>query len=498
MALTNVAHWTKEGWKSITIEEATKIYPSTISVHSGIFMCRLCKKYITLTAPGRNARCFKHSRGDIEKECEDRNLSAPIKQFELHEFIPPIRINIHNKNLLSFEMGFIIPPGISTSDGTIEIITENSPNNIFKYNISRLSGDRLTYLKIGTVPSEKYIINIGDSLLSLPHIIDGIKKSGVLFDYNTRKKLPDDADVIVDHEYIYLSSKRLWSAPDTVISEICSIKDWYVYKIKAMTFNRKTADFFLKLGYLLTEKKSSLNFLWPEYVVTPYIIKHEEAIINLYIQGESITPKICPEVSNLNYQYCDSDNGVAVTVKCNGRQQLLSAGRTKVLRYTYLWKERLYSTQKETHVSITNIKGEQEISGIKKKLPEKKILQVSSEFDGFIEIKKDNWTIEKRQLKANMISEIDQLQYGLTVSVFQGLECVWSVSYVKEKDIGYNSENELLQALQNAGGKMIPISHLFGVTVDEYKNYPLVQKWIYAQIRNGVISEKAYKIIRGK
>ena len=55
MALTNVAHWTNEGWKSITIEEATKIYPSKVSVHSGLFMCRLCKKYITLTAPGRNA-----------------------------------------------------------------------------------------------------------------------------------------------------------------------------------------------------------------------------------------------------------------------------------------------------------------------------------------------------------------------------------------------------------------------------------------------------------
>ena len=90
MALTNVAMWTNKGWKSVTVDEAISLFPyNKVSANSGIFMCRLCKKYVTLTAPGIYSRCFKHSRGDVDKECNDRVLSSTISQFEMHNFIPP-------------------------------------------------------------------------------------------------------------------------------------------------------------------------------------------------------------------------------------------------------------------------------------------------------------------------------------------------------------------------------------------------------------------------
>ena len=56
MALTNVAMLTDQGWKSVTIEEAKSIFPSTVSAHSGMLMCRLCKQHVTLTAPGDKTR----------------------------------------------------------------------------------------------------------------------------------------------------------------------------------------------------------------------------------------------------------------------------------------------------------------------------------------------------------------------------------------------------------------------------------------------------------
>lgn len=499
VALTNVVMWTDKGWKNVTIDEAISIYPSTVSAHGGQFCCRLCKQNVTLTAHRKRSRRFSHVSSYADKQCDDRALSSPVIKFEMHEFIPPIRINIYNQNSFSLDMGFVLPPEVNNK-GKIIITSANDPKSIVEYNISRLSMDSLTYLSIGSIPAEKYIINVSESSLNLPHIVDGIKKSGVLFDYNTRKKLPDDADVIVDHNYLYLTQNgNLYNSDvDVVVSNICSIKEWYVYSIKAKSLSKTTADFFLKLGYWLTEKKTSLTFLWPEYVVTPYIIKHEKELVYLYIQGESIIPQIYPEEKCLSYQQCDNGNGVAVAVKCSGRKQLLSVGRTKVLRYTYLWKEKLNFSQAQPPITITDIKGKNEAAGINNKLPEKKILQIKAEYDSYIEIMKDGWAIDKIKIKANEILEIDHLQFGMTINVFQGLECVWSVSYVKQQKTVFGNEEELLWLLQNAGGKKIPISHLFSVTINKYRDYPKIQKWIYTQIRNGFISERAYKIIKGE
>lgn len=475
MALTNVAMWTNKGWKSVTVDEAISLFPyNKVSANSGIFMCRLCKKYVTLTAPGIYSRCFKHSRGDVDKECNDRVLSSTISQFEMHNFIPPIRIEIKSLKSFSLEMGFILPPIIKNPKGVIEIKSNDLISNVALYDISRLKYDCLTYLKIGNTPSERYLIKCDNEQIHLSTIVDGIKKTGVLFDYITRKKLPDDGDVLVNREYILLTKRILLSNNDIDVSQLCSMGSWNVYKVAAKVFSKSASDFFFKYGYLLTEKQAFLTFLWPEYTVSPYVIKHKAEKLHLYIQGESIIPKIFPSGNIICCKYCDNDNGVAVTVECNARQQLLSAGRTKVLRYTYLWKDNLDVSISSSVAKVTDIKGNDVISGNNYKLPEKRILQITTQFDGYIEINKDNWVIERRKVNANIIAEIDQIQYGMNINVFQGLECVWSVSYMRAKNSISSNETELLFKLQNAGGKMIPISHVFGAVANKYSEYPKI------------------------
>lgn len=175
MALTNVAMWTNKGWKSVTVDEAISLFPyNKVSANSGIFMCRLCKKYVTLTAPGIYSRCFKHSRGDVDKECNDRVLSSTISQFEMHNFIPPIRIEIKSLKLFSLEMGFILPPDINNPKGVIEIKSNDLISNVAIYDISRLNYDCLTYLKIGSTPSERYLIKCDNEQIHLSTIVDGI------------------------------------------------------------------------------------------------------------------------------------------------------------------------------------------------------------------------------------------------------------------------------------------------------------------------------------
>ena len=46
MPLTHVAMWTNHGWQDITAENASA--HSKVSAHSGLFMCKICKQYVTL------------------------------------------------------------------------------------------------------------------------------------------------------------------------------------------------------------------------------------------------------------------------------------------------------------------------------------------------------------------------------------------------------------------------------------------------------------------
>jgi hypothetical protein len=64
-SLKHVCMWSSEDrcWKSITVEEASKLFHHSVSANSGLFMCSCCKQYVTLTNGLIQKRAFKHSRG---------------------------------------------------------------------------------------------------------------------------------------------------------------------------------------------------------------------------------------------------------------------------------------------------------------------------------------------------------------------------------------------------------------------------------------------------
>lgn len=51
------------------------------------------------------------------------------------------------------------------------------------------------------------------------------------------------------------------------------------------------------------------------------------------------------------------NNGTVIEIDCNERQQLISAGRTKALQYTYFWKEPLNRLTEKTVAIIKDLKG---------------------------------------------------------------------------------------------------------------------------------------------
>lgn len=64
MPLTHVQRWSKEKkcWVPVSIEEACEMFPdATVPADAKLFMCDLCKKYVTLTSGTQVRRYFRHS-----------------------------------------------------------------------------------------------------------------------------------------------------------------------------------------------------------------------------------------------------------------------------------------------------------------------------------------------------------------------------------------------------------------------------------------------------
>ena len=126
---------------------------------------------------------------------------------------------------------------------------------------------------------------------------------------------------------------------------------------------------------------------------------------------------------------CPDKTGKVIRMDCNGRQQLISVGRTKVLEYTYFWRKQLNSTTPAPVVVISDIHGNILSSDVQYELPIKQIMCVSAEYDGTVVILEDGIVHERRMLKANSKIEIENIHFGTEIKVMQGLDIVQTVRF---------------------------------------------------------------------
>ena len=280
------------------------------------------------------------------------------------------------------------------------------------------------------------------------------------------------------------------------VTEICAMdfswETWKVYEIVADVFNEETARFFLDYHCRLTENPVRLYPLWPVYVESPYLIFHKDNNMKVFFQGDA-SPKLFPE-KYINRRI--SGKASLLCFQSNDRQQMLSVGRSKVLEYVYFWKNELDYKAKEPRVEVKDIENNIIDSGEQKELPKNNMLLIIAPMDGEIVLKKGKEIVNKYKLISNQKLFIDELFYGITVEILQGLDCVWRVHYLKEKKTKIKEEQELLQELQKVKGGLIPIPHTMGSLVYKMKGYPELRKWLYEKIRNGHIEDKALLLLK--
>ena len=199
-----------------------------------------------------------------------------------------------------------------------------------------------------------------------------------------------------------------------------------------------------------------------------------------FLRGNS-SVKTFPEVS-ISYN-CETQDGRVFYVECGDRQQLIAAGRTKILRYVYIWKDTSAFARKDAlpEVQVTD--------------SEKNSLTLTPPFDGYALILDGTEIVERYTLSAGTKTVIQGVKFGYSVEVYQGLDLVKRIEFKRliSEDVG--RDEQLRKALETAGGESISVPHALGGLAVKMRNYPRVKRWLAKCVRRGVMSEKAYKIL---
>ncbi len=502
-SLTHVCMWKEKGWVKVTAEEAARLHPGgTVSAHSGLFMCELCGQYVLLTDGGARVRHFRHSSSEKSKNCPERTFGVRIQDgYSPEEHELPIRITDINDHGFSLEMGFVqIPQTLLTSKLQITIKANSHTSQKFTYARERLNDSGITYLAIGNVPSECYTIELTGTSDAVHHFwpssVAGIDPEGTVFDAATGKKLVYDADVVVGKKYYLLQKCQLkdsYAAHVTytkVSRQVVLWEHWYIYEVVANDYDKVSAEFFLDYHCRLTERPISIQPVWPVYVESPYVIKHNQKRIVMHLTGDAPTMRVFPYAAVEKYPCM---TGSVIEINCNNRQQLISAGRTKALQYTYFWKEPLNQVTDKPVATITDLYDGPVESGEQHKLPDRKILRIIIPYDGQLTIRRDEVLVEKRKLNANVPIEVDNIVWNTELVLRVGLDVIWRAWFCKERKLQCSvDEARVLRRLTSYAGTQISVPHTIGGLAARFSDYPLLRKWIYKCIRSEYMSMRAY------
>lgn len=503
-SLNHVCMWSESGWKRVTAEEAAELHPGgTVSAHSGLFMCDLCGQYVTLTDGFYRDRYFKHSSYEYNKDCPERSKnSSYYPTYEPKRYELPIRLVNVSESYFSLEIGLLkVPQQLldMAEDKRIEIISNDES---YIYNFERLEVDRITYLSVGNTPSKEYIINSDKKLRDYwPRKVRGIQDYGCIFEFNSGKKLVADANVLLNTSYMLLTELS-----EYCIDFLCNIKGiqykklsfygmWNIYEIKATSFTEDAAKFFLKFHCRLTDSPVLFQPIWPLYVETPHLIKYNSNYMFIHTGGKKDL-----SIKSFPYTYTDrvrvQNDSFLYKVNISDRQQLIATGMTNVQKYAYFWNEKLNQKTEKQNIDVSDDKNNILASGVYDKLPVNETIKVISACDGYILIKRNNIVIRKITIKAEEKCLINSICFGTHIEVYQGLDFVWSIEFIRSPNVIIGEDNILVDKLKTLNkGKFISVDYKFNMFILALNELKLTKAYLYETKRKGKVSQQMYRYL---
>ena len=507
MALTHVCVWDdKEGYRRTTIEEASEEYPYGVPARYGVFVCQLCAQNVCLTSKGSNARHFRHTSATQNRECEERSKVYDSLVLRSNSHPMPIRISVGD-NYYNLSLGFMGMPLEDKEKWCEKITITGEGTQKFVYSSERIGTSGITYLSVGSDPSPEYHIQYDNpraqAKFHWPEICSGVDPKGTLFDGSSGLMLNAGAKACPFHSYFLLQNQKIYNVPNGLRSEhVLELKNksgtvWHLYQIEAMEFSKDVAYFFMKKSIFLKEKAGEFFPIWPPFAKTPYFIYHHSDEIYFLLSDMQSDLRRYPKKGSLESEGIDT--GKVYRLAETSREQLVSVGQLGALGFQYIVNQELNLVAEAPEICLKDFDDVPIEPGICDSLPKRNILKVTAPFDGVVQVLRESKIQEIQALHSNEQLIIDQVKYGYEIAVFQNIDIVCSVKFVRpaRKNIENSEADQLLfRKLQNARGHEVPVPHSLGCLFPYFKNMTLTRRWLYAHIRLGTCSDNALKILK--
>ena len=501
MSLNNVYHWDKDGWKKITAEEFVKLYPGIKkSAKEKYFWCEMCGQYVGLATGDFNKPHFRHSSTESQKDCDDR-----AKNFSKSDWIKyskpsydlPLKIYSDNNDFY-FKIGLpALPNQLFDKVKKCRIKIQSSEKILNHCDLADyLIEGETTWIEVGSYPEDFYSLTLEPEILDVHFYWNeknqGVDTYGTLFDKNTGRKILNDADVKVNSKY-YLLTVEECSSEDVQLKELIRKKSWFLYEVEATELTEQTAKFFLKYHCRLTANPVSISPIYPVYTRNEDVVYCDAEKIFVYFAGNAKVKFFPQTVTSI---LLEEKNSKLIEVFCRESQNMTVAGRSQILQRLCIRKNSPTAEINFSKLEVKDFSGRIISSGVYHKLPENSTLQIYNEFDIHVVVAAGNVIEKKFFRKAETFFDISGIKFGTEIKIFQGLDCIWSISYERETKGIFKADDELYSKLERGKGKKIKIPHTLGSVSDKLKNYPKVKNWLYKNIRAGFVAEESYLLLR--
>ena len=499
--LTRISMWDDEhGWKRVTASQASAIHPYGLGQanYSKQFLCEVCGQYANFIAGGYQQAHFRHNRNS--KDCEQKSTTYnSIYLTNPCGFSLPLKVIIAN-NAIDVQIGFLPIPenylqALSQATSHLTIKANNMELAQFNIDSSRFASNRVEYLSVGNKLAEQYKLFYPNTVRQLnvywPTIVDGISKQGTLFDYESGKRLPRNANVVVGRIYLLITQRTIYAfrSSDITINIERTISGYNIYKVRANNLSRTADDFFRQYGTRLTDAPANLTLLYPYAIRNPHVITHTaekvwfhktDGFVEVYPQN--LKPQA--DVFSVN----------------SGFQQVLSLSRfednVSVLRYILLRKVQSMSIPiAALSVNVQNNRGETINAGAHSALPPKREIYITSEFDGHIEVCSADY-IERKIIFDGGAKTVVDVELNRSYSIYQGLDLVSEISYLRNRQAQIISDDDVLGRLQKFKGNEVPVTQSFGAIASRLNGLPKTAMWLRRQIATGKLDSRAKELLQ--
>jgi hypothetical protein len=485
------------GWQRTTPTKARAVYPHGLARanDSQQFLCEICGQYANFVVGDCQQPHFRHNR--CSKECEQKTTS--VRNYYTtypRGFSLPLKAIIKG-NSIDVLIGFLpISDALIQNGGSLLIMAEKKILRHFDINISRFSSERVAYLSVGNTLAAQYSLSYPKEISNdyWPTVVDGFAAQGTLFDSESGKRLPRNANVAVGKQYILFVRQHspVYSKEDVDISAKQTVGKYDFFFVKALCISRSADDFFRRFGCRLTDNPSVLTLLYPFAIRSSHVITH--VANKVWFHKTSGFVEVYPQ--NLK------PKSECFSVK-SGFQQILSVSRfednTSVLRYTMLRKVvNISYNSRIPSLEVTDIYGLAIEGGEHDKLPRDRQFNVASTFDGCVDVIQDEFIVNKIFMPGGEKIVID-VDFNRHYRVYIGLDRVYDICFARKQHSKIIDDQKLLVKLQGFKYEPISITHSFGAVsnrIMDYMDYPKTVFWLKNQLATGIIDRKVKQYLQ--